>query len=130
MLNFPAPRSQTDGQQEQYSEITALDTSDLPDTTRKEFKDEADINYIMSRFDPTMARQPVFSEIDYDLDLQTAIHAVDEARTAYENLPQKLKERFTSWEQLLAALNSGRLRINTERPTTEPTTATPPEPAP
>lgn len=101
-----------------------LDCSDLPDTARQEFAQEADINYMLSRFNITPARgAPQFGEWDDTIDLQTAITATREAREAYRRVPKELREKFSSMEQLLQAIETGALQIR-EKPE-EPVTPTP-----
>lgn len=92
-----------------------IDASDRPgnrDTARQEFAKEADINYMLSRFGITPQRgAPTYGEWDDSLDLQQAIASVQEARAAYRDLPDALKKKFNSMEELLAAYHNGSLVI-------------------
>lgn len=95
------------------------------DRSRQEYKDEADINYMLSRFGITQPRgAPVYGEWDDTLDLQTAIESVREAHAAYRRVPQELRNKFSSMEELLLALNNGSLVIKDNK-LEEPTPPTP-----
>lgn len=96
------------------------------DMARQEFAKEADINYMLSRFNVVPARgAPTFGEWDDNIDLQTALDATREARSAYRRVPEELRKRFNSMEELLAAVENGSLVIKDDEPT-PPTTPTPP----
>lgn len=105
-------------------ENVLLDASDSPenkDMARQEFKDEADINYMLSRFGVTAPRgTPVYGEWDDTIDLQVALQAVSDARAAYKDLPDDLRNRFGSMEELLTALENGSLVIKNEPAPSEP----------
>lgn len=104
-------------------ENVLLDASDRPgnkDTARQEFKNEADINYMLSRFGVAPARgTPTYGEWDDTLDLQTAITSVREAREGYDRLPEELRKKFTSMEELIRAVDNESLVIKHE-PAPEP----------
>lgn len=95
-----------------------VDASDQPhnkDQTRQEFKQEADINYMLSRFGVTQPRgTPMYGTWDDTIDLQTALQSVSDARTAYRDLPQVLKNKFKSMEELLVAVENGSLVLKDE----------------
>lgn len=82
------------------------------DMARQEFKNDADINYMLNKFGITPERgAPTFGEWDDTLDLQQALTSVAEAKTAYAELPTELKNKFGSMEELLKAYNNGSLVI-------------------
>lgn len=82
------------------------------DMARQEFAKDADINYMLSKFNITQERgSPTYGEWDDTLDLQQALTSVAEAKTAYADLPTELKDKFGSMEQLLKAYNNGSLII-------------------
>lgn len=86
------------------------------DMARQEFAKEADINYMLSRFGITQQRgAPTFGEWDDTVDLQQALTSVTEAREAYKDLPQELKNKFSSMEQLLEAYHNGALVITEDK---------------
>lgn len=93
-------------------------TKDRPDGTtntdmaRQEFKDEADINYILSRYGISAPRgAPTYGEWDDTLDLQVALESVRDARYAYYQLPPELRDKFPRMEDMLTALENGSLVI-------------------
>lgn len=104
-------------------ENPGIDASDRPgnkDMARQEFKDEADVNYMLAKFGVAPPRNaPTYGEWDDSIDLQSAIASVRDALGAYERLPADLRERFTSMEGLLNAVTNGSLVIRDE-PAPEP----------
>lgn len=97
-----------------------LDASDRPgnkDMARQEFKDEADINYMLSRFGVTAPRgTPTYGEWDEAIDLQTALIAVEEAKYAFGRLPKPLRDKFDNMADLLRAVDNGSLVIHPTEP--------------
>lgn len=95
-----------------------VDASDRPgntDRARQEFKDEADINYMLSRFGITQPRgTPTYGVWDDTLDLQQAIGAVRDARAGYKRLPEEIRNKFRSMEELLTAVENGSFEIRDE----------------
>lgn len=88
------------------------DITENKDTARQEFAKEADINYMLSRFGITPERgAPAYGEWDDNIDLQQALTAVAEARTAFRDLPEALKKKFHNMEEILTAYNDGSLVI-------------------
>lgn len=100
-----------------YEEPT-LDASNSPtnrDTARQEFKQEADINYLLSRFGLTQPRgAPTYGIWDDTIDLQQALQAVRDARAGYNELPANLRAKFNSMEELLRAVENGSLVLKDE----------------
>lgn len=95
------------------------------DVTRQEFAKEADINYMLSRFGVTPERgAPTYGEWDDTLDLQQAIMSVTEAKAAYADLPEELRKKFGSMEELLTAYHNGSLVIKDGDVPAEPKTET------
>lgn len=95
-----------------------LDASDSPtnkDTARQEFAQEADLNYLLSRLGVTQPRgAPQYGTWDDTIELQTAIAAVRDARAAYSQLPQVLKDKFPNMGALVAAFENGSLILKDE----------------
>lgn len=111
MNNKPAQRTQIDGKQDEYSLLTGIATGDAG-LTRQEQKEEADVNWILSRFGPNFPRHPaVYGERNYDMDLQRAHVAIDEAHQAWDQLSPALKEKFPDWQTYLAAVETGRIKL-------------------
>lgn len=100
------------------------------DMARQEFAKEADINYMLSRFGVVPARgAPTYGEWDDSVNLQSALDSTREAREAYKRVPEEIRKRFTSMEQLLSAVENGSLVIKDEQAPTA-TTETPGAPQP
>lgn len=80
------------------------------DKARQEFRDEVDVNSVVSRYGENFFA-PVNSgrDVDYDLDLMGAIEAVEASRAAWGKLPEKVRAKYRSWEQLQVAAHSGEL---------------------
>lgn len=86
------------------------------DMARQEFANEADINYMLSRFNVTQPRgAPQYGEWDDTIDLQIALESVRTAREGYDTLPDNLKERFPRMEDLLRAVENGSLVLKDEK---------------
>lgn len=109
------PRTQADGLQKTFSELTKIDTSAYPDMARQEFKHDADINVIVSRFGVESLRIPLTAgHYDQDLDLMTAIHAVRDSQEAFAKLPADIRSRFPTWESLYNATQRGAITLDKE----------------
>lgn len=108
--------------------IDASHSEENRDMADQSFKDEADINYMLSRFGITQPRNaPQYGEWDDTIDLQTALIAVREAREGYKNLPKELRDKFPSMEYFLRSVDNGSLVIkdkDADQPV--PTPAAPP----
>lgn len=131
MTQQPMERTQVDGEQQLYSRDADLDCQASPDgesTTRQEMKDEADINKMLSRFGvgAFQQRQATYGMVDFDVDLQTALHAIQEAKKAYSRMPEGLKDRYPTWQSVLNAVEDGSLTFDMTQP--EPETITPKTP--
>lgn len=109
-----AERTQADDLQEDYSIMSALDCGDSQDMTRQEFKDDADTNKLLNRFGVGLPqRQAEYGqEINFDLDLQTALDTMNKARLAYRELPAEIRKQYPSWQRIVAAINSGTLTLD------------------
>lgn len=114
----PAIRTQIDDLGDTMTRLTALDCTAMLDTTRQEYKDEADINKLLYRFGVNnQVRQGTYGEVvDFDMNLQSALAAVDDAKTAWANLSPELRKHYPTWQQLLVAIDTGALRDKSEEP--------------
>lgn len=93
-------------------ELDASHSEENRDMTDQSFKDEADINYMLSRFGITQPRgAPQYGTWDDSIDLQMAIESVREARAGYDTLPKELREKFPSMEYFLRSIDNGSLVI-------------------
>lgn len=131
----PGIRNQKDNDQNLYSAATGIEFfgPEGRSVTRQEHKDEADINSLLKRYGVGVPqRPPVWGEVDFDLDLQTAHKAITTAKEVHAGLPADLKAKYPNWQSLLNGLENGQLKIdldntpkpdnNTATPSTEPTT--------
>lgn len=104
-----AVRSQADKMGDYYSVETGKDTGDEI-LTRQEYKDEVDINNLLLKFGVNQQMRPIKygEEIDYTVDLQTAMIAVEQAQHGYDrSVPQELRTKYPTWQEWLNAVNSG-----------------------
>lgn len=130
----PMKRTQVDDLQEVYSAEAVINTQTSKDMARQEYKDEADINKLLYRYGVGLVagqRQPTWGqEIDYEMDLQTALTSIAQAKQAWAGLDPELQKAYPSWRELLNALESGQLRMHATEPTVEaPSAPVPAEPA-
>lgn len=97
-----------------YSERSGIDFSQSKDRTRQEGKADADVNTILARYGVggQPLRQTVYGETNYDMDLQRTMAAVDAAKSAWQQMPANLREKYPSWQDLLNGLESGALRLD------------------
>lgn len=80
----------------------------MPDMARQEFKDETDVNKVLARYGiDGLPRTPEYSEVDYNLDLQSALESIRDAERAIQKLPPELREKYDTWERLLAGAYNG-----------------------
>lgn len=121
-----AHRTQIDGKQDTVSAAAGLDYSKEPTKVREEFADEQDVNNILARLghqgpEALNQRNGIYGEVNWDLDLQAATIAAQEARDAYHRLPKELKELYPDMASLLNAVEADQL---TTEETTSGTTTT------
>lgn len=104
-----AIRSQADDLQDEMSELSGLDCSEDRDMTRQEYGEEADINALMRRYGVNAPqRQPTYGqEINYDLELQHAYAAIDDARRFFDAAPVELRTQFPTWQAMLNGMATG-----------------------
>lgn len=103
-----AIRKQTDQHQDAWSDATALNTQIEPDKARSEFMQETDINHMMTQFGVTPTnRQPIFTEVDYNVGLQDAYMAIEQVKEAHRSLSSEVKQLYPTWRELLNAIEAG-----------------------
>lgn len=103
-----AERTQDDNLQDQYSQLTGLDFTGTETLTRQEFKDEADLNILLSRYGVAQMRPVQYGkEVDYTVDLQTAISALEAANAATFDVPEELRDKYPTWRHVLNGAESG-----------------------
>lgn len=101
-------RTQIDDDFDDVSNATGLDANE-PLITRQEFKDEADLNILLARFGVNAQARPMTwgQEIDWNTDLQQALHAISEARQAQYNVPPELLAKYPTWRHVLNGAETG-----------------------
>lgn len=107
---FGPNRTQSDGLQEQYSNAAGLDCSGDQVLTRQEFAEESNINNILTKhgINPLTMREMTYGqEIDDRIDLQTALYAIEQARTIMPHVPEELRSKYDDWKKVLNAVESG-----------------------
>lgn len=78
------------------------------DRCRQEYKLSSDLAYQVQRFG--VGIHPVYGEMDMEAqDLTRAFEILEESRTAWLNLPQVVRARYTNWQAVEAAHRSGEL---------------------
>lgn len=118
------PRTQVDDLQNQYSRDSMLDTTDRPDMTRQELKDDADINILLRRHGLNQQSRPLqFGEYDYTIDYQQALDSVTTAQKAYNRMPIEIRDKYPNLSTMLSAMATGELATDLEKLTLEKNTA-------
>lgn len=77
--------------------------------TRQEYKDDADINNIVRRFgiDSHAARQPLFGEMNFDMNLQSAFADIAHANALFKSLPKELRDKYPTRGAMMEAMDNG-----------------------
>lgn len=72
-----------------------------PTLTQQQYKDEADINTIIKRFNitgqlPTNIRMPTYQDFEGVFDYHSALNAVAQANEAFDRMPADVRSRFNN----------------------------------
>lgn len=113
---FKPVRTHDDGKGDAVSRDTAT-TPEGESLTRQEYKDDSDVNTILRKFgvDAPIRSQPVFGqEVDYTLDLQQALGAIEQAKRANAQVPEELREKYPTWKHVLDAAETGEYQKDLE----------------
>lgn len=112
----PAERTQVDGKGDLYSDLTATIIPNDDPQTRQEFKDDADLNILLARFgvDTPMRQGLQYGEVDYQLDLQQALDAIDTAKKANIHAPEELRDKYPDWRSILNGVETGEYQKDLE----------------
>lgn len=121
-------RSQGDEDFNDRSLMGAVMCNAKEDRCRQEEVADTDINKILRHFGLGAPMRPgaQFGEVDYDLDLQTALEAISEAKRAYRLLPDQLRREYPNVISLLAAMERGEVAFTQVDPDAAP--PAPPKP--
>lgn len=102
LFNHLTPKS------ERHRQGVACDPSE--DRARQEFKSETDTLTLLKRYGAGIPlRQVQFGEAFTDVDRLTAISQVDSLQEAFTALPEHLRQKFGSWQDLVSAISRGEL---------------------
>lgn len=82
-----------------------VDFSNSPSLSRQEFKDEADVNNLLKRYQLTgdfydplklsrVSAKPLFGDFTHFTDFQACQNALIEAQNAFSSLPVKVRQKF------------------------------------
>lgn len=123
MLNFPVLYRQGSG----GTDRVRLDFTESRDMTRQEFKEETDINVILNKFgvNSFAQRQPIYTEVDYTIDLQQALGILTTVQAGWDRLPDDIKARYPDWRtvvELMAAGTPPQELLDALKPKPEPAT--------
>lgn len=89
--------------------------------TKQEFKDECDINNILTQYKQTgiiqhiQTQTPIYSELPDEIDYQQSLNIMAQAQDAFSTLPSVVRRYFSNDpSQLLSALNNPDMRTTLE----------------
>lgn len=103
-------RTQTDKLNLTYSRRGGLDCTNSKDMTRQEFKEDADINVLLSRFGVNhQQRTLTYGEIDFNIDLQSATHAVRDAKAAHSRMSPEIQALYPTWQRFVTGIANGKV---------------------
>lgn len=89
-----------------YSEKDIIICTEAEDRTRQEFKDESDVNKLLSRYGVNVPQvKAVYGEVDTDLDLQGAYMVAQEVRERLS--PEQLEQLYTGKVPAAPEVSSG-----------------------
>lgn len=93
---------------EYYGKLTATEPTG-ESLTRQEFKEDADINTILTRFgvNTQVRNDMVWTEVNYDVGLQEALTSLDIAKRAQLDIPEELREKYPNWLALMSGIERG-----------------------
>lgn len=117
-------RSRTDRERQELEKAAvqeAIDASE--DTARQEFRDETTVDVILRRHGLNPQRMPS-GEVDFTLNLQQAMFAVEESKRAFRRLPEAVRLKYPTPQALMEAFRAGEIT------SLEELTVPPPPPPP
>lgn len=111
-------RHQNDGLQDEASAAASIDFTGTDSLVRAEFKEESDINNILTRYgvNPQNLRQMTYgAEVDERLDLQTALFAIEQAKSITGYVPDELRSKYNDWRAILNGAESGEYQYDLDQ---------------
>lgn len=99
----------SDQERERRGRATLVMCTPEEDMARQEFKEQVDVNRVVSQYGTNLFVMNHRGEFHQELDLTTAYQAVEESRAAWAKLPKEVRERYGSWDALQTAAESGEL---------------------
>lgn len=110
-----AVRKQGDGMGDAVSNAARISFEGTQSLVRPEYADEADINILLRRYGINQQLKPIIygKEIDDSLDLQTALGAIEAAKSI--KVPEELRGKFNNWQEVLAAAETGQYQYELEQ---------------
>lgn len=113
----------SDEERDARSLATGIVFNQDDDIVRQEYKQEADINYLLNRYQGQLPeeRRPLrFGEqLDFDMDLLQAFEAIANARASYDQLPLKVRKAYPSITDLMEAVERGEVSLGMDNPDSE-----------
>ena len=99
-MKIPFLRTPYNYNRDEASNESGLECLD-PTMAQQQFREECDINTIMERFGRTgeliaPVRMPQYGDFDGVNDYHSAMNAIVEAQSAFDQLPAKLRARFSN----------------------------------
>lgn len=93
----------------EWSDEAAISFPVGEDRARQEFAEESDVNVILRRFGAGgfQVRPVQYGIQDLDLDLQSVYDSASVASEAWEKLPERLRNRYAGWPELIQAVEAG-----------------------
>lgn len=105
-------RFQTDDH-DAITAATSVLCSDEEDMTRQEFKDDADVNVLISRHGG-MVRPVVYGEHNFDEDLTGQMQSRSIFQFWYDSAPAEVREQYPDLGSFLAAFAAGAFKTGME----------------
>lgn len=93
--------------------LSGLVCPDEEDLTRQEFREEVNVNNVVSRHG-IVSRPVQFGEWDFDQDLTGSMQATRDVQAAYERLPHEVRVKYPDMAAVVAAIVSGSLKVGSE----------------
>lgn len=108
--------------------VTLFEGPDAINKARQEFAKDADVNHIVAKYGiDAFNKNHTYGEINFDLDLASALRTVQQGRETYDTLPLSIRQKYTfNSPEFLKALADGTLGTEIDALAKPP--AKPPEP--